>query len=188
MIGLGLGLLIAAFGLTLTALTDNLVFFYSPTDIKEKGMAPDHRFRVGGLVQEGSVVKSGETVRFVVTDLVNTVAVTYTGLLPDLFREGQGVVAEGTLNTEGVFIASTVLAKHDENYMPPEVAESLKASGKWEHGPPTDAQAAPTDAVPAPVQAAPVSEPVEPAAPAAPAAPVEPAAPLTPAEPAPTAQ
>lgn len=133
---LGLLVLFTAVGLTLAALKDNLVFFYSPTDVKEKHIEAGRRFRVGGLVEQGSVVKEGEVVRFVVTDLVNRLPVTYTGLLPDLFREGQGVVAEGRLGEDKGFIAETVLAKHDENYMPPEVAESLKASGKWEHGPP----------------------------------------------------
>ncbi|CCG08308.1 cytochrome c maturation protein CcmE [Pararhodospirillum photometricum] len=137
---LGLLVLFTAVGLTLAALKDNLVFFYSPTDVKEKHIEEGRRFRVGGLVEQGSVVKEGEVVRFVVTDLVNRLPVTYTGLLPDLFREGQGVVAEGRLGDDKGFIAETVLAKHDENYMPPEVAESLKASGKWEHGPPSPGQ------------------------------------------------
>ncbi|MCF8482905.1 MAG: cytochrome c maturation protein CcmE [Rhodospirillum sp.] len=135
-VALGMLALSGAVALTLTAFQDNLVFFYSPSDIKEKGVEEGRRFRVGGLVEEGSVVRSGETVAFVVTDLVNSVPVTYTGILPDLFREGQGVVAEGALESSGTFQASSVLAKHDENYMPPEVAEALKASGQWENGPP----------------------------------------------------
>ncbi|MBK1677954.1 cytochrome c biogenesis protein CcmE [Rhodospirillum rubrum] len=138
---LGMVALFAAAGLTLTAFQDNLVFFYSPTDLQEKGVDQGRRFRVGGLVEEGSVVRDGETVRFTVTDLMNTVTVRYTGMLPDLFREGQGVVAEGAMDGAGTFVAANVLAKHDENYMPPEVAESLKASGKWQHGPPTAAAA-----------------------------------------------
>ncbi|MBK1665987.1 cytochrome c biogenesis protein CcmE [Rhodospirillum rubrum] len=138
---LGMVALFAAAGLTLTAFQDNLVFFYSPTDLQEKGVDQGRRFRVGGLVEEGSVVRDGETVRFTVTDLMNTVTVRYTGMLPDLFREGQGVVAEGAMDGAGTFVAANVLAKHDENYMPPEVAESLKASGKWQHGPPTTAAA-----------------------------------------------
>jgi cytochrome c-type biogenesis protein CcmE len=136
-VALGMLALFGAAALTLTAFEDNLVFFYSPTDIKDKGVDEGRRFRVGGLVEEGSVTRAGETVAFVVTDLVNAVPVTYTGLLPDLFREGQGVVAEGRLDTAGTFVAESVLAKHDENYMPPEVADALKASGQWEHGPPT---------------------------------------------------
>ncbi len=115
----------------LTALNDNLVFFYSPSQIAEKGIAPDRRFRLGGLVEAGSVQKNGEEVRFTVTDTLKTVAVVYRGLLPDLFREGQGVIAEGTLRADGVFAAREVLAKHDENYMPPEVAKALKEAGQW---------------------------------------------------------
>lgn len=135
-IALALGAVFVAVGLTLAALRDNLVFFYSPTDIVEKGVEDGRRFRVGGLVEDGSVVKNGENVRFVVTDLVHTVPVAYTGILPDLFREGQGIVAEGVLAANGVFQAKSVLAKHDENYMPPEVADALKASGQWEEGKP----------------------------------------------------
>lgn len=129
----GLVMLGLAAALVLTALEDSVVFFYSPTKIKEKPMTPDLRFRLGGLVAEGSVTKAkdGITTLFVVTDLAETVPVSYTGVLPDLFREGQGVVAEGKLDGKGVFIATEVLAKHDEKYMPPEVAEALKASGQW---------------------------------------------------------
>ncbi|HAP99682.1 MAG TPA: cytochrome c maturation protein CcmE, partial [Rhodospirillum rubrum] len=112
---LGMLALFAAAGLTLTAFQDNLVFFYSPTDLQEKGVDQGRRFRVGGLVEEGSVVRDGETVRFIVTDLMNTVTVRYTGMLPDLFREGQGVVAEGAMDGAGTFVAASVLAKHDEN-------------------------------------------------------------------------
>ena len=126
-----LAVLGAAATLVLTALNDNLVFFYSPTQIAEKGIAPDRRFRLGGLVEAGSVQKNGEDVRFTVTDTQKTVAVVYRGLLPDLFREGQGVIAEGTLRADGVFVAREVLAKHDENYMPPEVAKALKEAGQW---------------------------------------------------------
>ena len=119
--------------LVLIAFQDNLVFFYSPSDIVEKGVEPDRRFRIGGLVEENSVTRTdGDiTVAFRVTDQVHAVPVVFRGLLPDLFREGQGIVAEGALNGEGVFVASEVLAKHDENYMPPEVAEALKRSGQW---------------------------------------------------------
>jgi cytochrome c-type biogenesis protein CcmE len=125
----GMVLLGAAAGLVLFAFQDNLVFFRSPSDIADKGVEEGRRFRLGGMVEEGSVVKEGITVHFRVTDYANAVAVEYTGLLPDLFREGQGVVTEGRLGPTGTFVADTVLAKHDENYMPPEVAEALEKSG-----------------------------------------------------------
>jgi cytochrome c-type biogenesis protein CcmE len=118
----------------LSALSDNLVFFYSPTQVAEKHPGPDRRLRIGGLVEQGSVKKDGQEVRFIVTDLKQTVPVVYRGLLPDLFREGQGVIAEGTLGADGVFTAREVLAKHDEKYMPPEVAKALKESGRWQEG------------------------------------------------------
>lgn len=117
--------------LVLTALNDNLVFFYSPTQVAEKNLGPDRRFRLGGLVEQGSVEKDGQVVRFTVTDTNKTVKVSYRGILPDLFREGQGVIAEGSLGPDGVFTAREILAKHDENYMPPEVAKALKESGQW---------------------------------------------------------
>ena len=117
--------------LVLTALNDNIVFFYSPTQLAEKKIPPDRRFRLGGLVEAGSVKKNGQETRFVVTDTQKTVAVIYRGILPDLFREGQGVVAEGSLGPDGVFVAREVLAKHDENYMPPEVAKAIKDAGQW---------------------------------------------------------
>ncbi len=126
-----LGVLGAAVGLVLSALNDNLVFFYSPTQVAEKTIAPERRFRVGGLVEPGSVQKAGTEVRFVVTDTHKTLPIVYRGLLPDLFREGQGIVAEGQLGTDGVFVAREVLAKHDENYMPPEVAKAIKEAGQW---------------------------------------------------------
>ena len=126
-----LGTLGVAAALVLTALNDNLVFFYSPTQVAEKSIAPERRFRLGGLVEEGSVVKEGQVVRFTVTDTNKTLKVTYRGILPDLFREGQGVIAEGSIGPDGVFTAREILAKHDENYMPPEVAKALKESGKW---------------------------------------------------------
>jgi cytochrome c-type biogenesis protein CcmE len=124
---------IAAF-LVLNAFSDNLVFFYSPTDLKTKSVPFERQLRIGGLVEDHSVSRAadGKTVDFRVTDGANTVSVTYAGGLPDLFREGQGVVAEGMLRRDGVFRASNVLAKHDENYMPPEVAEALKKSGHWQ--------------------------------------------------------
>ena len=124
-----LGLAVA---LVLVALEDSIVFFYSPSDVVEKKIVPGQRFRLGGLVEEGSVKRGeGTTVRFAITDTAESIPVTYTGLLPDLFREGQGVITEGTLDTAGVFAADSVLAKHDETYMPPEVAEALRKQGVW---------------------------------------------------------
>ena len=111
--------------LVLNAFQSNLVFFYSPTQIAAKEAPSNRTFRVGGLVQEGSVKRDGVKVNFVVTDTGNTVPVQYEGILPDLFKEGKGVVAQGQLK-DGVFVAREVLAKHDENYMPPEAAEALK--------------------------------------------------------------
>ena len=130
----GMATLGVAAALVLSALDDNLVFFHSPSEVAAREIPPDRFFRLGGLVEEESVERDadGLTVRFRVTDLSQTVAVTYTGLLPDLFAEGQGVVAEGRLDASGVFVASEVLAKHDENYLPPEVAEALKKSGRWQ--------------------------------------------------------
>ena len=132
LIGTCLAVLAVAVGLVLFAMRDSIVFFYSPSEVAAMEIAPDTRFRLGGLVETGSVVRGeGTTVRFVITDQAKTLPVTYTGVLPDLFREGQGVVAEGTLEPGGVFRADNVLAKHDENYMPPEVAKKLKALGQW---------------------------------------------------------
>jgi cytochrome c-type biogenesis protein CcmE len=119
-------------GLVLFALEDSIVFFNSPTDLLEKHIKPGQRVRIGGLVKEGSVSRGNNlAVRFEVTDGRSTVAVAYQGLLPDLFREGQGVVAEGALDAPGLFRADSVLAKHDETYMPKEVAEALKKQGLW---------------------------------------------------------
>lgn len=126
-----LGTLGVAAALVLTALNDNLVFFYSPTQVVEKSVGPERRFRLGGLVEQGSVQKDGQVVRFTVTDTHKSLKVVYRGLLPDLFREGQGVIAEGSLGADGVFAAREVLAKHDENYMPPEVAKAIKEAGQW---------------------------------------------------------
>lgn len=124
--------LAGAVGLMLMAFQDNIVFFNSPTDVVEQGTEPGQRIRLGGLVAEGSFERSGDTeVRFIVTDTANEVPVSYSGLLPDLFREGQGVVAEGTFDGNGRFMADTVLARHDENYMPREVADALQAQGHW---------------------------------------------------------
>jgi cytochrome c-type biogenesis protein CcmE len=130
----GLAALGLAAGLVLTAFNDNLVFFYSPTDLKTKSAPFERQLRIGGLVEPGSVTRDGKSVAFKVSDGNNAVAVNYVGPLPDLFREGQGVVAEGVLKRDGSFQASSVLAKHDEKYMPPEVAEALKKSGHWQEG------------------------------------------------------
>jgi cytochrome c-type biogenesis protein CcmE len=131
-VAIALLLLAAASGLILTAFEDSIVFFFSPTDILEKKPTPEKRLRLGGLVEEGSLTNlGGGTVLFKVTDTAQTVPVSYKGILPDLFREGQGIVAEGRYINE-VFIADEVLAKHDENYMPPEVAEAIKKSGQWQ--------------------------------------------------------
>jgi cytochrome c-type biogenesis protein CcmE len=135
LIGTCLLVLGVAVGLVLYAMRDSIVFFYSPSDVADMHVAPGQRIRLGGLVEMGSVVRdAGTTVRFVVTDRAKTLPVTYTGVLPDLFREGQGVVAEGTMGPDGVFHADSVLAKHDEKYMPPEVAAKLKSEGVWRGG------------------------------------------------------
>ena len=129
----GLTMLGVAAALVLTAFEDNIVFFYSPTDIAKKALRPGQTVRLGGLVQAESVKKAsdGVTTEFVITDTNKTISVRYAGLLPDLFREGQGVVTQGSLGPDGTFVASEVLAKHDENYMPKEVADALKKSGNW---------------------------------------------------------
>ncbi len=123
----GVATLGVATALVLNAFQSNLVFFFSPTQVASKEAPRDRAFRVGGLVETGSVQRdpNGLTVRFVVTDTAQTVPVRYTGMLPDLFQEGKGVVAQGKLGPDGVFVAEQVLAKHDENYMPPEAAEAL---------------------------------------------------------------
>lgn len=131
------GLGTAAF-LTLSAFEGSIVYFYSPSDLHGQAVAGelgDRRFRLGGLVEEGSVERlpDGHSIRFRVTDTANAVPVTYSGIVPDLFREGQGVVAEGSLGADGVFVAREVLAKHDETYMPPEVADALKRAGAPGH-------------------------------------------------------
>jgi cytochrome c-type biogenesis protein CcmE len=132
LIAVSLGVLALALGLVLSALKDSIVFFNSPTDVLQKHVAAGTRIRLGGLVSPGSLVRSDNMqVRFQVTDGNHAVTVAYQGLLPDLFREGQGVVTEGALDTAGVFRADSVLAKHDENYMPKEVADSLKKQGYW---------------------------------------------------------
>ena len=124
-----------AAALVLTAFQQTIVFFNTPSELATQDLSPQQRIRLGGIVAEGSVVRGrGTEVSFAVTDQIATVDVVYEGILPDLFREGQGVVTEGILDTEGVFMADTVLAKHDENYMPKEVADALKEQGLWQHG------------------------------------------------------
>jgi cytochrome c-type biogenesis protein CcmE len=133
LIGTMVGVLTLATILVLFALRDAIVFFHSPSDVFEKNVATDQRFRLGGLVAEGSVKRgAGTSVSFAITDTLKTIPVSYEGILPDLFREGQGVIAEGKLTTMGTFAADTVLAKHDEKYMPPEVAKALKQRGVWQ--------------------------------------------------------
>ncbi|CAA9324266.1 MAG: Cytochrome c-type biogenesis protein CcmE, heme chaperone, partial [uncultured Microvirga sp.] len=133
LIGLALGVLGLAAALVLTALNDSIVFFKAPSEIVGQPQRPGQRLRIGGLVKEGTVVKGpAAEVRFEVTDGPAAVPVQFVGLLPDLFRENQGVVAEGALGADGVFRADTVMAKHDERYMPREVADALKAQGRWQ--------------------------------------------------------
>jgi cytochrome c-type biogenesis protein CcmE len=134
LIGLALGVLALAAALALSALRETIVFFHSPTEIAEKNIQPGTRIRVGGLVKEGTIRREGLEAHFEVTDGGKSLAVVYRGVLPDLFREGQGVVAEGVLEASGGFRADTVLAKHDENYMPREVVDALKQQGLWQHG------------------------------------------------------
>tara|TARA_R110002096_G_scaffold61653_7_gene153186 strand:- start:816 stop:1298 length:483 start_codon:yes stop_codon:yes gene_type:complete len=125
-------ILAAAVALALFALRDAVVFFYSPSEIAAEHPGTGERVRVGGLVLEDSIDGAGDGVVFVITDRVENVIVAYVGILPDLFREGQGVIVEGRFRDDGVFQAETVLAKHDENYMPPEVAEALREAGVWQ--------------------------------------------------------
>ena len=129
-----------AAALVLMAFEENIVFFYSPTELSRKLeqnlISPNRRLRIGGLVEGGSVGREGDglTITFRVTDTVKVVPIRFRGLLPDLFREGQGIVAEGSMAPDGTFVATEVLAKHDENYMPKEVAEALKQAGQWQGG------------------------------------------------------
>jgi cytochrome c-type biogenesis protein CcmE len=135
LIAAALGVVAAAVGLAFYALNDNIVFFYSPSEILQKNVQAGARLRVGGLVESGSVVKSaGDKLDFSITDGANQVKVSYEGLPPDLFREGQGIVAEGVLEAPGRLRAETILAKHDERYMPREVVEALKKQGRWQEG------------------------------------------------------
>lgn len=129
-VGLGVVLALAA-ALVLTALRDQIVFFYSPTEISTRGVEPGQSIRLGGLVKNGTWLREGQDNSFVVTDGATEIVAQYRGILPDLFREGQGVVAEGAIGPDGKFIATNVLAKHDENYLPREVVDALKAQGEW---------------------------------------------------------
>jgi cytochrome c-type biogenesis protein CcmE len=132
LIGAGGAVLCVAVALVLFALKDSIVFFNSPTDVIEKHLASGTRIRLGGLVKAGSVTRGANfAVRFAVTDGNKEIPVAYSGALPDLFREGQGVIAEGAIDGSGVFEADTILAKHDEKYMPREVADALKKQGHW---------------------------------------------------------
>jgi cytochrome c-type biogenesis protein CcmE len=133
LIGSALALLGIAVGLVLFALRDNIVFFYAPSEVAAKALSPGTQIRIGGLVKTGSFKREGTQVHFIVTDGKNDLAVTYSGALPDLFREGQGVVAEGALGKDGL-AASNILAKHDERYMPRDVVDALKKSGVWQEG------------------------------------------------------
>lgn len=131
----GMMMLGGAAVLVLSALEDGIAYFYSPSDLQVKSVTQGQHIRIGGLVEEGSIVHQDDgAVAFRVTDLRHTIEVSYQGILPDLFREGQGIVASGTLDEDGGFRASEVLAKHDETYMPSEVAEALKKSGVWREG------------------------------------------------------
>ena len=133
LIGAALAVIAAAGGLVLYALSDNIVFFYSPSDLQEKHVAVGSHVRIGGLVETGTVVKAADQrMQFEITDGGHTLKVAYQGLVPDLFREGQGVVAEGVLTGTGELKADTILAKHDERYMPREVVEMLKKQGRWQ--------------------------------------------------------
>ena len=126
----GLAALGAATALVLTAFEENLVFFFTPSQVAAKEAPQGRLFRIGGMVEKGSIKREGVEVRFVVTDTAKTIPVVYRGALPDLFREGKGVVAQGTLGADGVFHAREVLAKHDENYMPPEAAHAVEKAQK----------------------------------------------------------
>jgi cytochrome c-type biogenesis protein CcmE len=134
---IALGVLAAvgvAAALILNAFNSNLVFFYTPSQVADHQAPQGRSFRIGGLVQSGSVVRDGVSVRFLVTDTAKSMTVHYEGVLPDLFKEGKGVVAQGQIGADGVFVAREVLAKHDENYMPPEAAEALRRAGKTPPG------------------------------------------------------
>ena len=137
LIGGALAVLAVAVALVLNAMRDSIVFFSTPSSIAEKHISPGQRFRLGGLVREGSLVRGEHlNVKFDVTDGAATLPVTYQGILPDLFREGQGIISEGAIGADGVFKADTVLAKHDETYMPKAVADELKKKGLWNESAP----------------------------------------------------
>jgi cytochrome c-type biogenesis protein CcmE len=149
MIGGSLAVLAVAAALVLNAMRDSIVFFSTPAAVAEKHISAGKRFRLGGLVQPGSLVRGDDlAVRFLVADDSASLPVSYKGILPDLFREGQGVIAEGALDSSGVFRADTVLAKHDETYMPKEVADALKKQGHWKdsYGPRSAGSAGKPDA------------------------------------------
>jgi cytochrome c-type biogenesis protein CcmE len=147
MIAGAIGVLAVAVGLVLMALRDSIVFFHTPSDLSAKAIPEGQRIRLGGLVATGSVKRGqGTDVEFAITDTAEQVTVRYRGVLPDLFREGQGVVTEGALEAGRIFRADSVLAKHDENYMPPEVAKALKEKGLWQHGAPPPAATTPQPA------------------------------------------
>jgi cytochrome c-type biogenesis protein CcmE len=147
LLALGMAALAGATALVLSAFNDNLVFFYSPSELRAKAASADRRVRIGGLVEADSLSRAadGHGISFRITDGSADVAVVYEGPLPDLFREGQGAVAEGKLRPDGVFAASTVLAKHDENYMPREVVDALKKSGHWQENADTRTAAPPAN-------------------------------------------
>ncbi|WP_407976256.1 cytochrome c maturation protein CcmE [Brucella pseudogrignonensis] len=132
LIGGALVVLAIAVGLMLMAFSQDIRFFRTPADLTEQEITSGARFRLGGLVEEGSVTREGSELHFTVTDTIKTVNVVFEGIEPDLFREGQGVVAEGRFGPDGVFRADNVLAKHDENYVPKDLADSLKKKGVWE--------------------------------------------------------
>jgi cytochrome c-type biogenesis protein CcmE len=135
LIGSGMAVLAVAIALVLSAMRQSIVFFNSPTEIAEHHPAPGARLRMGGLVKDGSIKRGADLrIDFVVTDGQSDVPVTFQGIVPDLFREGQGVVVEGKMGAGDVFAADTVLAKHDERYMPREVVDALKKSGRWQEG------------------------------------------------------
>jgi cytochrome c-type biogenesis protein CcmE len=125
-----------AAGLVLYAMRGTIVYFYTPSEVVSQKLPIGARLRLGGLVEKGSIVKSGTTTTFLVTDMTDNILVSHTGPLPDLFREGQGVVVEGALSGDNLMTADSVLAKHDENYMPKDVADKLKAQGVWKEGTP----------------------------------------------------
>lgn len=145
-IGIGVGVLSLAGLLMAFALRDSIVFFHTPSEVQAKGIAAGQRFRLGGLVAKESVKRGqGTKVEFAVTDTKHTIIVRFDGVLPDLFREGQGVVTEGKLEPGGLFLADSVLAKHDETYMPRELTNALKEQGVWQHAKPPGDKGAPKD-------------------------------------------